>query len=438
MFNIENVHYLLVSSTGKPYYIFYDSYKGLCFSTISSTAKWQSPISILNNAHRNFSCTFDDNGNAMTIVQDDEGNILLGTIADTFKFTPVLSSKKPVVYNKHLSIVNTDNTLNMFYVLKHNNQWLLSHQLFEDGKPSTPKAIDYIVNNIHPYSTVCDSNTNIYVFYELYDNDTSILGYKKYSSILKKWGEFVPICRVEEECRYPKAACDSSNIIHLCYQKKLSKQYQLIYQQKAFDKNIWSLEIPVYTSTIPFEQSSLIVSDKKIIIYWVRDENIFYCSSEDGGSTWNKPAKYIISNPRDVVCFRYCTDTKSNRHTLAASHIPGTPPPSLKFAFLDLAEIKNINSADPAKILNQRLDDIENKQKFLNDSILKLTKQLSELEKEVTKTTLRISMPDAQYVSSKFLASKLETLRNEIYRKIEELKNTANISNDCINPNEKE
>ena len=429
MFNIENIHYLLITQAGKPYYVFYDSYKGVCLSTISSAAKWQTPASIFNNAHKNFSCTFDSDGNIKVLVQDEEGNILLGTIAETSNFTPVLSSKKPLMYNKHLYIISSDDSINMFYVLKHNNQWLLSHQLYEDGKPSTPKAIDYIVNNMHPYSALCDKNMNIYVFYELYDNNTSVLGCKKYSSSIKQWGEFVPVCKSEEECQYPKAVCDSSNIIHLCYQKKLSRQYQLTYKQKAADKNIWSAEAPIYTSSIPFEQSSIIISDKKIIIYWVRDENIFYCSSEDGGLTWNKPSKYIISNPRDVVCFCYCTNMKSEQYKINSSHIPGTPPPSLRLAFCDMPALKNINSADTTKIFEQRLEEIENKQKSMNDSLLKIAKQISELEKEVTKNTLRMSMQETQYVSPKYMSSKLESLRAEIYKKIEELKTIGCINN---------
>lgn len=439
MFNIENVHYLLITQTGKPYYVYHDSYKGLCLSTISTTAKWQTPVSIFNNAHKNFSCTFDYDSNIICLVQDDEGNILLGNITDAYTFTPVLSSKKPLVYNKHLFVIKTDDALNMFYVLKHNNQWLLSHQIYEDSKLSTPKAIDYIINNIHPYSAICDKNMNIYIFYELYDNNTSALGCKKYSYSLKQWGEFIPVCKSEEECQYPKAVCDSSNVIHLCYQKKLSKQYQLSYKQKAADKNIWSAEIAIYTSSIPFEQSSIIAYDKKIYIYWVRDENIFYCCSEDGGSTWNKPAKYIISNPREVVCFCYCSNIKSEHNKINACHIPGTPPPSVRLAFCDLPSVRNITSAEPTKILEQRLEEIENKYKNINESILKLSKQLSELEKEVTKATLRMSMQDTQYVSSKYMSSKIEALKNEIYKKIEEIKsmnnntsNTGNIDNNII------
>jgi hypothetical protein len=188
-------------------------------------------------------------------------------------------------------------------VLQHDNSFLLAYQTVTKSRVGTPKIVDYVSGSSIPCSLIYDSNENIYMPF------TSHMTGSIFSWAIKKWIQpestgaiSTPVTKFMGSCEYPHAIIDSNGTIHLCYQRRTQKQYELVYQQKGRDKNLWSAETILHSSVYPFENSSVIQTGEKIYVYWIRDDVIYYTASGISGSSWGRPARYGSQPGRQLQC----------------------------------------------------------------------------------------------------------------------------------------
>jgi len=115
------------------------------------------------------------------MFQDNLGNIHYSLMdKDSIKTIPVLNSKMPTAYDKHLFLIPLRNNIHFFYVLRQESSPIFAYQNLNEDKISNPKVIDYVLENICPCSVITDGNHSIYAFYQSSDGKYQQLGYKKY------------------------------------------------------------------------------------------------------------------------------------------------------------------------------------------------------------------------------------------------------------------
>jgi hypothetical protein len=260
MFISNNRQFVFKQSSGKVWNIFSDEKRGLQYTILTKRNIWAEPVSVQKNILPQFFADIDYEDRFHIIFQDKQGNISYSLLDDnTVKTLPVLNSKVPSAYNKYLNLIPFKNNIHFFYVLQHNDTYMLAHQTLNDGNVNPPKVVDYVVKTDCPYSVVYDSAGSIYVFYQSSDGKNYQVGYKKLSPGQKYWGEFIPVSHYEGSCELPRTLIDNRNVIHLCYQRIASRQYELVYQQKVPDKNIWTGDVVMHTSAYsprPFSPAS--------------------------------------------------------------------------------------------------------------------------------------------------------------------------------------
>lgn len=303
MFNFHNRHYIFRQSDGQIRDFYCDMGQNLCCSTLGRNGLWSGATVISRNVHQYFCAELDRDDYYHILFQDNNGNIIYArTDGQYVKTFPVLNSKTPAVYNKQLYIAPLGDEIWLFYVLQHDNSFLLAYQLLKDNRPGAPKIVDYVSGSSIPCSVLYDFDRNIYAFYQSYDGKYLQLGYKKFYTARKHWSDFTAVTKYQGNCEYPHAVMDSSGTIHLCYQRRAPKLFELVYQQKAPDRNLWSAETVLHSSVHPFENASVLRVDDRIIVYWIRDDIIYWCADSLSGDNWTRPARYGSQPGRRLQC----------------------------------------------------------------------------------------------------------------------------------------
>lgn len=421
MYSINSLQHILTQSTGTVWNFYHDEKLGICYSTLSRKNSWNNPVSLYKNAHTAFYADIDQDDRFHLLFQDLKGNIIYGKLdSENFVTIPVLNSKVPAVYDKHFHIIPLKNNVFLFYVLQHESSPFIACQIIADGKAENPKVIDYVTNSSQPCAVIKDKSSNFYAFYQSSDGKFLQLGYKKYSFELKRWSDFTPVTKYAGNCEFPKVICDNRDIIHMCYQRQNQRQYELVYQQKVPDKNLWSNEVIVHTSAHSFDNLSVLSVNDNIIVYWVREDTIFYNTGTQAGSSWSKPSRYSFPVGRQLVCLHYATNNIYEADKIAVHDIPGCFIGGLKMAFyqpqtdspenLTAEDLKNL-ILESLKLLKANVEELKDGEQAIRGELNKLGAAQQELGKELVKTNVKVDMLETQISQLKALVNRLEAKR---------------------------
>ncbi len=306
MFNFHNRHYIFRQSNGEIRNFYCDLRQNLCCGTLTRNGAWSDAVILAKNVYQYFYAELDQDNVYHILFQDNNGNIdYIVMDGQSAKTLPVLNSKTPSVYNKQLYIAPLKKDIYLFYVLQHENSFMLAYQLVRGSKPGTPKIVDYVSGSNIACSVLYDSSMNIYAFYQSYDGKYLQLGYKKFNTVQRHWSDFTPLTKYTGNCELPHALIDTNGTIHLCYQRRAPKLFEMVYQQKTPDKNFWSDETILHSSIHPFENASILQAEDKITVYWIRDDVIYYNIAPLSGENWSKPARYGAQLGRRLQCVCY-------------------------------------------------------------------------------------------------------------------------------------
>ncbi len=436
MYNTNSQQFIYKQSGGKVFNFYFDEKLGLCYSNLSKRNTWGEPTVLQKNIHNNFFMEMDQGDNFHIVYQDLSGNIFYSYMSSggNIRTIPVLGSKSVSAYNKYFSVVPIRETVHLFYILKHNDMLMLVHQTLAGSKAESPKVIDYVCENIRPYSVSEDNQGNIYTFYQSSDGKFYQLGYKKYASAQRFWGEFTPITRINSDNEFPWTIIDEKNTIHLSYQRCSSKQYELVYQQKVPDRNIWSDEKIIHSSSYPFHEASIAFIAGKLTIFWVRDDVIFFSSSNDYGSTWSKPSRHTsFTAGRQLICARFKTNVPQEFDKVMATRLPGSFLNGLKLAFyspandyersnLSADDLKNM-IVDSLKLLRASIDELRESDNSIMESNSRLSASFHTLERDFVKYTVRAGSIESELKQLKQRLEKFDDYK-ELLEDLRTQKNT--------------
>lgn len=399
MYDADIGQYILRRSNGELWHFFFDERQGLCYSTLSKRSLWANPVALHKDTARFFHVDMDQEDNFHLLFQDRQGNIQYSYLGeDMLKTVPILNSKTPSDYDKHFWLASFKNNIHIFYILQHENSRLLAYQVLSDGRVSNPKVVDYVSGGRFPCSILCDRTSNIYAFYQSSDGKNLQIGYKKYSPSQGAWGEFTPVTGYDGNCEYPRAVMDPNGVIHLCYQRRAARLYELVYTQKAPDRNIWSNEVLIHSSVHSFDNCSILWVNDSVIVYWIRDDMIFYNAGAQSGNSWSKPLKLNFQASRQLTCLRYKSNTVYEMPKIAVHNIPGIFSGGLRLAFHQHLQDNRDSLAgedlrtlilDTLKLLKANIEELRESEAHTREEMSRLINRYNELEKDMVKSALR-------------------------------------------------
>lgn len=420
VYSSDIMQFVFKQSSGKVWNFYQDEKLGLCYSILTKRNTWSEPVLIQKNFYRTYFIDMDYEDCFHIIFQDMQGNIFYTMIdGGNINTVPVLKSKSPSIYEKHLYLIPGKKSVHIFFIIEYNNQNILSHQTLAKDSISNPKVLDYVVKNRHPFSAVCDKSGNMYIVYQVSDGKYTQLGFKKYIPSQKNWGEFTPITRYNGNCELPTTIIDSSDIIHICYQRQSDRQFELVYQQKMPDRNIWTTEVAIQASQNAFKDFSLVIVNKKAIIYWVRDSTIYYSSSSDSDNSFSKPMRYNFFNGRQLVNIIYKSNDPIENEKISVKNIPGNFINGYNLAFFhDSSSASSITAdelrsmlLDGFKALRGSVEELQESDINLNNKLSDLMQTQQTLGRELTKYSLRLSLLENELNQLKGISKRLDGIK---------------------------
>lgn len=398
MYNSRSKQFVFKDSEGKLWNFYFDTSQGICYSVFSKRMAWSEPRVVQSEAYEQFYAEIDEKDCFHIIYQDKKGNIIYCFMQqnEIVKALPVLTSKSQSVFNKHLSLIVANGCVHIFFIIEHNGIYMLSYQTITDGVPVAPKKVDNITLLPNPYTVVYDLNDDIYVFYHISDGKNNQIGYKKYSTVNKTWSEYSQITMFSSNSQNPRVAVDRNGIFHICYVRKQDKQFQLVYQQKIPDRNMWTSESILAGLGTSITNFSILSFKGSLVVYYLKDDALYSFISNDSGAGFTKSSKSTALT-RQHICVRY--KSNSPYEHVQADEIPASFVNGFKLMFthdsadlessLNTEEMRAIITSE-LKILKKQVADLKEAQNIIFNNIKSLESNQQNMERSLLKEISKI------------------------------------------------
>jgi hypothetical protein len=369
MYDISKKHYIIKLSTGRIINIFYKEKAGILLSLLNKRNQWSEPVILMKGAHPNFSACVDSSDNIHLLCQDMHGNIVHMYSSDNdWDMEIIIKSKSPSSYDKFLQICFYEGKLIFLFVVEYMGRKILSYQIKDKNNITEPKVIDYVPSSGKPYHLVLGLNNSLYIVYKFIGNKNNQIGYKSFIKESNRWGEFTPVTQFDGDSQLLSASADISGSLHILWQKNAFKKYELVYSKYQFPSNNQNIDKTLFLDEYSFDNSSVILLEEYVIVYWVKETNIFYCISEDGGNYWSKPSIYQLPGSRALYCMVYKSMLENELISSYVNELPGNYSGGYRLAFagdyifkqkIVTAEDFRFKLAGTLDLLSNSLDDLK-------------------------------------------------------------------------------
>ena len=167
-----------------------------------------------------FDVAVSENGVLYAMTQS-KGNLYVSAYNGVWSSECVLESTKIENYNRSITLISNNNWLCAFYILKHDEKFLLVHQIF--GSRTNPDVICESVNEIN-FCIVKDTNRNIHIAYTNGETlQTAVYVWKA-----KRWENRTTVMTLEENVSHISMCLDEKNNKHIALCIKSLNTYKVI------------------------------------------------------------------------------------------------------------------------------------------------------------------------------------------------------------------
>lgn len=282
--------FVLQTKDNHLWYFFYSNYNSICYS-LYSNKHWSNPVTVIKDVNYNFSVNLTDEDGIYVFCQDKLGNVVLCLYEDEkWNSKIILENKADEIHDINFQILFSNQSLDLMYsmpILGEKNAQLIYHSK-DNNKWTSPQILDTIIPfKYRPFILQKITNNHNIAFYEKRGNDCA-LGYREFSSTLKKWGNFNPF-HSTSYTYIDQSFLTTENTIHVLYIVKTSFSYQLIYKYKNGSE--WSPQLIIYECN-KIDICSLFILDNQLWIIWYINSQLYTCISQNLGKTFTKPTRY--------------------------------------------------------------------------------------------------------------------------------------------------
>lgn len=371
MYNPEHRQYILKNSLGVSYHVFFEQGRGLCIRMLSDSRIWSRGYVLDKSATDDFSVLLDKNDIFHFIFQNREGKLLYGHgMHGHIEVQPILESRDPTPWSKHVSLQVLKNGVIFFYTIKHQNRYLLSSQSIQEGRLSKPAAVDYIEES--EYIAFTDGDLKCHLLYVTSDKSGFHLNHRTVKDDLSTFSHPEKIYSCKGNISSLSAVCTDKNEIYLIFKVSGNEADEIMYKNTASDQKP---EILYRSKTDP-GRTGLVYCNGTLYFFRVSDENIYFRSLNSNSAEWSDEELYPFGN--NITCFSYISNY-SNDGAGYFREIPGNFSRGYQIAFLNDAKVKTVQERKPVSNIDS--SEIHN----LDKKILMLQNLVENMQKELTK-----------------------------------------------------
>lgn len=397
MHNPDQRQYILKNSLGVSYHVYFEQGRGLCIRMLSDSRIWSRGYVIDKSATNDFSVMLDKNDIFHFFFQTQDGRLMYGHgMHGQIKIQPILSSKDPTPWPKHVCLLLLEKTVLFFYVIKYKNRFLISMQFIREGVLSKPVAIDYVEGP--NYLSLLDKDGKCHLFYVGYDKEQMNLYHRVLKDDFSTFGLPEKIFSAKQNIRSLSGVCTGSNKIHIAFEVFSDDFCNIMYKNLSEDAKPASL---YEGKTVP-GHSGLVYNNGVIYLFRMLNGNIYFRSSENNGTAWFNDELYPLGS--NVILFSYITNY-SKEEDFFSTAVPGNFSRGYQLAFLNEVRVKPVEERKVVK--NQESSEFND----IKKKVLLLQNLTDNMQRELTKLWLTQKSFEKQL---DFLSRSYKDLQNQI------------------------
>lgn len=400
MFDSSKKHYVLQRSNGRMLHLYYKENTGIILRTPNRRSWYTNPVISAKNAGIEFAACLDNTDVVHIIYPNSSGSLYHGIQQGGRWETTVLPPPPqsgtlaaapfalPHAHGIHIFFsLDTPVGRNLYYqsadtVEGHGKPILLGH-------PSS---------TVIPVLSAQNEKNDLYIFYNAQEKQQRSAGYRRLRPSAGLWEEFSNLPEPLGGMDLVTAAADTSGIVHVCCQRAVNGKQELVYARKALSStNRWENIKVLMSSDAKFHDISLLWTNHQLILYWVRENTVYYRASSNGGDTWSGEQVYSFPDREALYCLSYISNLPEDRTGRYLREIPGKISPGIKLSFAapDSSTQRSLQSADTdmvrqavTEVLTQINDSIRELKQFMintGDKLEYLNTRQQQLESDMEK-----------------------------------------------------
>lgn len=167
----ETMNHFLIQKPDSSFLYLYHDKKSNTLSMQRYTQKGLGNHSVTvlrQNVEPDFSCAMAPEGNIHLAFSTTNGSIHYGHFSqNTFRSFPILTAKSPMPYPKHICILAQQDSVSIFYLVRHGEKHILSMQQVDNRESafSSPIAIDYLWHAKQNFTACQAEDSTIFLAY---------------------------------------------------------------------------------------------------------------------------------------------------------------------------------------------------------------------------------------------------------------------------------
>ncbi len=332
MYDPEQKQFILKNSLGVSYHVYHENGRGLCVRMLGERRIWSRGYVLSDQAVNDFFVTLDKDDIFHFIFQSIDGRILYGHGRHgQMEVQPVLTSKDPTPWPKHVSMLICGNIFLFFYTVKYQNRYLLSVQTLREGCLSNPSVIDYVDSPDIRYAPISGNSGKCHLIYTNRENSQSRILHRVIQDDFSIFNAPRKIYTTDGDITNLSAIWPDGGHIHLLFQVSDENSFDVMYKNLSLDKSPENL----YSSKSSPGYTGLVYSGGVINFFRITGEGIHGRISRNDGKSWSDEAAYPFGNTSSLTCFRYHTNIKKERLEFCSDELPGTFSHGYQMAFLN-------------------------------------------------------------------------------------------------------
>ena len=361
----ENIRYILKNSMGVTTCIWYKN--GLFMSMLDKGNRWGPPFLLSDTSTSDFSALLETNDAISACYVDYSGRLLYINACEEKKEPKVLLESRIEGYSPYnVRLVEADGFIHAFYIVSHNRKQLLTYQKIEGPESMIPEVEGVIIREGQSYAVSTD-DVNIHLFFLTDVQGISLLVHRKiYGGKASK-----PVTTpfpYSASMRLQSVMADDG-LLYILASPDDGRDVSVIYK---FDPilNKFSKGLEVYNSSSGQGSDSLIlINNTPYVVRSLKSSFILTRISRDMKSVADEARIDLAGRDIPLKC-KYQSNYKRDR-VFKCDLTPMLFGNGLHFPF-DLKTLiaqKTENDADDKKAFNERIQELEGRIEFLENTI---------------------------------------------------------------------
>ena len=362
----ESLRHVVKNSMGVTYCIWYKN--GLFMSMLESDNHWGPPFLLSENATPDYSVSIASDDTIRASFVDYAGRLLYIHACEERKEPVVLLESRIVGSSPYgVSLSESRNAVNVFYVVSHNRKQLLTCQRVENGSFTMPEAVGVIARGSEDYA-VCSDGSSTHLFFIAEIQDVNLLVQRRINSegkAMKPNSTPFP----HKISKRLQAVTAKGRPVYVLLSGEEDDESTYLYKFDP-DTNRFSMGLEVFGPTAPRGFDCLIMADNYPSVVRTCRNHMLLARANVEASAVMSETRFDLSASNPPIRCRYMSNSKDDTG-FSCAYLPIIFGTGLRFPFdwRTYAGGRFEKPSDDKDLLQGRIRELEGRIEFLENTI---------------------------------------------------------------------